>query len=216
LLGDIEAYVLYPDLVVWDQITVELKAVPRRMNQGDAVRIFDYLKCRKDRIGLLVNLGLDRVEDKRYAYDAPLTRFVEDWRYWDSAMQGEDRELGAGAREALHSLYHAHGTGYGDEVFGRLIVAAFIRQGLHVAANPISKAYFHGVEVHESALDCLVLENRLAVAYSALFDDVRFSVNRGLSYLRALGLEWGLALDFGKEDAHVVGLRQLRNRRGRE
>ncbi len=39
------------------------------------------------------------------------------------------------------------------------------------------------------------------------FDDNQFNVSRGLSYLRALGLHWGVAANFGKEVAEFVGLR---------
>lgn len=41
LLDGEAAYVLYPDFVAWDSITVELKAVPRSLNQSEFVQIFD-------------------------------------------------------------------------------------------------------------------------------------------------------------------------------
>ena len=65
-----EAYTIHPDFVVWDSITVELKAVARKLNQGEFVQLFDYLKYRQDRVGLLVNMGLDRVHVERVAFDS--------------------------------------------------------------------------------------------------------------------------------------------------
>jgi GxxExxY protein len=207
MLGDDEAYVMYPDLVVWDSITVELKALPRRLGRGEVVQIFDYLKCRNERLGLLVNMGLDRVTDERFVYESPATQFGEDWTYWREAINGSDRELGIAVRDGLRFLYQAHGTGYGDEVFSRLILSALKRQGLNVSIRPTSKAYFRGIEVDQSPLDCLVVEDRLLIAYTALFDDLQFSAHRGLSYMRSLGLQWGLAVDFGKTKARMTGLR---------
>jgi GxxExxY protein len=208
IIGDQQAYVLHPDFVFWDSITVELKAVPRNTTPGEMVQLFDYLKFRRDRVGLLVNMGLDRVVDQRVAYDPPETELIEDWRYWSGGIQGADRDLGAAVLEGLRFLYQTHGTGYGEEVFERLILCAITHMRLNVLLRPVSKAYFHGIEVDESALDCLVVENRMLVAFTALFDNVEFSISRGLSYMRALGLEWGIAVDFGKTQARITGLRQ--------
>lgn len=71
------AHVCYPDLIVAEQITVELKAVPRTLGETELVQLFDYLKCREDRVGLLVNLGLDRVDIKRVAYSPRETRLIQ-------------------------------------------------------------------------------------------------------------------------------------------
>jgi GxxExxY protein len=43
LAGDL-AHTLYPDFVVWDMITMELKALPRRLHEEERVQIFDYLE----------------------------------------------------------------------------------------------------------------------------------------------------------------------------
>ena len=165
MLGSDEAYVLHPDLVLWDGITVELKAFPRRLGNGEVVQLFDYLKCRGDRLGLLVNMGSDRVEDQRFVYDAPQTQMIEDWTYWSGAIGDSDREIGMAVRKQLRLLYDTHGTGFGDEVFQRLILCAVTRLGFSVLVRPVSKAYFRGVEVHESALDCLVVEDRLVSSH---------------------------------------------------
>jgi GxxExxY protein len=207
MLGNDEAYVLYPDLVVWDSITVELKALPRSLGRGEIVQLFDYLKCRDERLGLLVNMGLDRVTDQRFVYESPAAELIEDWSYWHDAIDGSDRELGIAVCEGIRFLYESHGTGYGDEVFSRLILSALTRQGLNVSTRPTSKAYFRGVEVDHSPLDCLVVEDRLVIVFTALFDDVQFSTRRGLSYMHSLGLQWGLAVDFGKTKARMTGLR---------
>src|SRR5439155_2259284 len=139
LLDGQEAYTLHPDFVVWDQITIELKAVLRRLGQAELVQLFDYLKCRQDRVGLLVNFGLDRVEIERFAYDPPETKVVEDWNYWAGKIEGEDREVGVVVRDALRTIYSAHGTGYGDEVLSRLVPSALRGRGLESMASPISK-----------------------------------------------------------------------------
>lgn len=206
LLEGQEAYVLYPDFVVWDSITVELKAVPRKLSQGEFVQLFDYLKFRQDRVGLLVNMGLDRVQVDRVAHDMPKTQCVEDWKYWTGQIAETDREVGISVRNAMRSIYGAHGTGYGDEVTKRLIFCALSVQGLRFQDSPASKAYYHDVEVGESPLDCVVIENDVLLTYTTLFDNNQFAINRGLSYLRALNIEWGVAVDLGNLRARLTGL----------
>ncbi len=142
MLGDHESYVLYPDFVLWNEITVELKALPRMMNFGDMVQLYDYLKCRGDRVGFLVNMGLDRVVDQRIVFDPPVTELVEDWTYWTGTIDGHSREVGAAVRDGLRFLYREHTTGYGHEVVERLIPTAINRQGLRVIKTQFVKLTF--------------------------------------------------------------------------
>lgn len=206
-LRDAEVHCLYPDFIAWNAISIELKAVPRHLNRSEFVQLFDYLKYRGDRLGLLVNMGLDRVEIERIVYDAPQTQLVECWDSWSDSIEGADREVGIATREALHAIYHEHKTGYGDEVITKLIHSALKQQKLSAHSNPVAKAVFRGVEVHESALNCLILSDRVVLVASALFDTVDFSVNRCRTYLQALGLRWGIAADFGRSRAEFVALR---------
>ncbi len=206
MLDGREVYSLHPDFVVWDQITIELKAVLRRLGPAELVQLFDYLKFRRDQVGLLVNFGLDRVEIERRVYEPQETQLVEDWSYWSGQIEGADRELGIIVRDALRAIYSAHSTGYGDEVLSRLVPAALSGRGLPFVASPYAKAFYHGVQVDEAPLDCLIINGRMLLTWTALFDTNQFSINRGLSYLPAFDLTWGVAADFGKHQLQMTGL----------
>ena len=209
LRGEV-AHTLFPDFVGWDAICVELKSVPRCLGPTEFVQIFDYLKHRGDRVGLLVNMGMDRVQIERVAYDHPETEFVENWDSWTNHIEDEDRTIGLATRDALRAVAAEHGTGYGEEVLLKLALCALRQQGLAVTPNPVAKAFFRGVEIHESPLACLVVNERLVLVISSLFDTNEFNVNRARSYLKALNLNWGIAADFGKKRAEIIGIRQRR------
>ena len=200
------AHTLFPDLVAWNSITVELKAVPRSLRTTDFVQLFDYLKCRDDRLGLLVNMGLDRVHVQRVVYEKQESRLEENWEYWSGRISGRARDVGIAVRNALHAIYCEHETGYGEQVMEKLILFALQTCGLKVTVKPISKAYYHGVELHQSPLDCLVIEDCILLAFTALFDNNEFNINRGRSYLKALDLDWGVAVNFGKTKAEFTGI----------
>ena len=206
LRGD-EANILYPDFVGWNAISVELKSVPRHLARTELVQLFDYLKCRRDRVGLLVNMGLDRVEIERVAYDPPETEFFENWDNWTDRIDGEDGAIGYAAREALRAVAAEHTTGYGEGVLMKLVLCALRQQGLSATLNPVAKAFYRGAEVHESALECVVINERVVLALSSLCDTNQFNLNRCRSYLRTLGLHWGIAADFGKKRAEIIGTR---------
>ncbi len=208
ILYDQVAHKLFPDIVVWDAITVELKSIPRNPSRTEFVQLFDYLKCRGDSLGLFVNMGLDRVHVDRFVYDAPETNLEEDWNYWSGRIDGAAREVGIRVREALRDVYNEHTTGYGDEVLRKLILFALAHQQLSVVESPVAMSYYGDIALRESALECLVVEGAIVLTYTALFDNNDFNMNRGLSYLDALNLKWGIAANFGKSQAQFTALRR--------
>ena len=147
------AHSLYPDLVAWDAITIELKAVARKLATSEFVQLFDYLKCRADRLGLLVNMGLDRVHVERVVYEPPQYQLKEDWRYWNGRISGNVRDVGAAVQENVekHNFsvvreYCGHGIG---EVFhedpqvlhyGKRNTGLELRAGMALTVEPMINA----------------------------------------------------------------------------
>lgn len=201
------AHTLFPDLVAWDQITVELKAVPRSLKKTEFVQLFDYLKCRNDRLGLLVNMGLDRVHVERVIYEPQVTTLEEDWKYWAGQIASRSRDVGGAVRGILREIFREHETGYGEEVTRKLVLFALRSANLNVLENPLSESQYRGVQLHRSPLDCLVIEDCILLTLTALFENNDFNINRGKSYLKALDLKWGIAVNFGKTSLELTGLR---------
>ena len=206
-LGGEIAHTLFPDLVVWDEITVELKAVARTVGAGELAQLFDYLKRRGDRLGLLVNMGLDRVAIERVVYEAAEPTIKECWDYWAGRIEGRDREIGQEIRQATRAVFDEHGTGYSHEVTANLFAFELTRRGLSHSASPVCTASYRSVVVDESPLDCIQVENRIVVVFTALFSTNTFNINRGQSYLKSLNLPWGVAINFGRTHLEITGLR---------
>ena len=201
------AHVLYPDFVVWDCITVELKALARHLRAEERVQLFDYLKCRNDRLGLLVNMGLDRVHVDRLVYDPGDALLFEDWKRWNGEIAGEARQTGGTVRQALLDIYEQHGTGYGSEVLEKLIHAALRHNKLSFGAKPRCRTEYEGHNLGISPLDCIIVDNAILLVFTALFDTNQFNLSRGLSFMHSLNLKWGIAANFGKKTLEINGLR---------
>lgn len=202
------AHKLFPDFVVWDLITIELKAVPRHLNSTEFVQLFNYLKCRGDTLGLMVNMGLDRVHMERIVYETRSTDLQEDWSYWTDHIEAGARDAGRRTRKALQNVYKEHTTGYGDEVLERLILFSLQNEGLNFIQAPVTTSVYNGSKLGESSLDCLLVENEIVVCFTALFDSNNWNLNRGRSYMNALNKYWGIAANFGKTQAQITGLRR--------
>lgn len=212
LLRGREAYVLFPDFIVWQQINIELKALPRKLGPSEEQQLFDYFRAGSNRLGLLVNMGLDRVHVERRIYDPTSTGIHEDWSYWSGEIEGRDRDIGRAICDALRLVYDAHQTGYGSEVVEALVLFALRLERLNVIVRPVAKAYYHDVEVHESGIECFVIEDRFVLVLTALYEDNEFNKNLGRSHMRTLDLPWGVAVNFGRTEVQITG---LRNRGGK-
>lgn len=202
-----EATVIYPDFVAWDQISIEVKALPRMLGASEDLQLFDYLRARGDRLGLLVNLGLDRVHVERRIYAPPETEIVEDWSYWTNHISGHDREIGAAIRDAFRQIYAGHRTGYSRAVTEKLVLTALVANGLEVVVRPVVRAVFRQQVVHESPLECFVIANRFVLTLTAQFDSNDFNTSLGLSCLKTLDLPWGIAANFGRQELQLTALR---------
>ncbi len=199
-------HVLYPDFVVWDSITIEMKALVRRLRDEDRVQIHNYLKRRGDKLGLLVNMGLARVCVERVIHDPLDYQLSEDWRAWMSFSDGEAKETGPSLHILLHSLFQQHQTGYGNEIVEKLVVHGLRKLGLPVALNPVGTSRYQGKELGQSPLDCFVINNKILVTLTALFDENQFNIHRAKSFMECLGLNWGLAINFGKKTLEIQAL----------
>jgi len=206
LFDDHVAHMLYPDLVVWDKMTIELKSVPRHLREPEQVQIFNYLKRRNDKLGLLVNMGLDRVHVERIVYDPPVYEHIEDWQHWNNRITETDRNTGLRIREILQKVYDVHQTGYGTEVLEKLILFGLQKQGLHFISSPKGTSLFQEHVLGETPFDCILIENRLLLVFTALFDDNQFNISRGLSFMKCLNIPWGIAANFGKNEVQINAL----------
>lgn len=205
-VGGQVVHILYPDFVLWDGITIELKSLVRRLRDEDRVQIFNYLKRRADKLGLLVNLGLDRVCVERIAYDPPVCQLEEDWSAWSPAITGSFRETVASLQTVFRSLFQQHQTGYGTEIVKKLVVHGLRQNGLSFAMNPSGVSRFQGQPLGESPLACLVVDNQIVLTFTALFDDNQFNIHRTRSFMKCLGLNQGLAINFGKRIMEITAL----------
>jgi len=203
--GDI-AYILFPDFVVWGCITIELKAVARQLRNEELVQLFDYLKYRGDRLGLLVNMGLDRVFVKRIIHENTQSEVCENIIAGNNEIAGDVMEIINKTRQSIKTVFEQHGTRYGRKITEKLICCSLHNIGLQFETAPIGSAYYHDKLINKSHLDCIIINRKLVLVFTALFDDNKFNISRGLSFMKTLELKCGLAVNFGKITLEITDL----------
>jgi len=198
-LKGLTAHTLFPDIVIDHQIVVELKAKPTILAEGEKAQLVDYLKCRGNRLGLFVNMGLDRVFVDRYVFDQPDYSLECDWSEWEQL----ECPLTQTARECLDNIYSEHQTGYSGHVIEKLLSASFSRLPFNLKHKPIAEASYKEDFLGTSPLDCLVVDGQLIVCHTALYDDNNFNRSRTRSFMYALNAPLGLAANFGKKSLQI-------------
>lgn len=205
LEGEI-VHTLFPDIVAWDSITIKLKALPRKLRDEDKVQVFNYLKRRGDRLGLLVNMGLDRVHVERFIFDAPLAQRMEQWDSWAGTIPDATRSTGLALRHALLSIEQVHGTGYGSEVVEKLLTSSLRKAGLRFITKPYGASRYRNNAIGCSPFDCWIIDDQMLFVFTALFDTNDFNIHRGRSFMRSLGIPFGVAVNFGKQYLQIHAL----------
>jgi GxxExxY protein len=201
-----EAHLLFPDFVAWSAIPIETKALPRKLGPSDWVQLLNYMNCRGNSLGLIVNFGLDRVHVERVIHEPHETRLVENWDRWQATIGGTARDTGMKMRDAVHAIYRAHSTGYSDDIVSKLMLCALRNREVTIVVNPLAKAMYRNTEVHESSIDCVLVNNEIVLVHTALFESNGFNISRGLSFMKALGVSFGLAVNFGKNIVEITAL----------
>lgn len=108
----------------------------------------------------------------------------------------------------MNDVYREHTTGYGHEVLRKLILCSLHCHGLSHIEHPKVLPRVRDIVLGESTLDCVIVEECLLLSYSALFNSNQYAINRGKSFLKSLGLQLGIAANFGKTVAEIALLQR--------
>lgn len=189
------AHILYPDFVIDDKITVELKAKPRFLQAGDWVQIVNYLKLRGDKLGFLINMGLDRVHNQRVLREQSVTNSVCDWSAWEDKQEPALKTV----QFLVETLYHEHQTGYGREVMDALLYFALNTENIDFITSPAVDTSYKETSFGKKPIDCIVLDQKVVFCHTSLFDDLSFTRSRATAFMKDLDLPYGVAVNFGKE-----------------
>ena len=102
--------------------------------------------------------------------------------------------------ECLARILAEHGFGYRDTTYRGLLRAELASRQIPFRERPSVDITIGGNIVGTDALECFVIDERMAFSVIALRNELR-SADRAIlqTYLKHLGLPWGLVVNFGKK-----------------
>ena len=193
------AYTLEPDLVFWDQIVVELKALPfTQFGTVDAAQLINYLKLLQHELGLWVNFGPTKLYTKRHVLTPQPVQIAHNEAHAHAIelnYQTQLREISAKLAKMVEKL----GLGYTTNIFHALVNIELDYLGYQTkpevdVPNPLGEP-----ERAQTAYNHILVNNCFLIQTNALLNHPsRFHFAQMKTFLQALNLPAGIVLNFGK------------------
>ncbi|MBC8870305.1 MAG: GxxExxY protein [Planctomycetes bacterium] len=195
---------LIPDFVVAERVVVELKALREDFAREHFIQLFSYLKASRIRLGFLVNSGRERIFDERRVFDEKPVAIKEDWDAVKGRIEGTEKDSMAAVRQALLTVANQYGLGYGEGIYRKLFTTVLEDVGHCLNLEPWVEPHYNGQPLGEFPIDCIVVDGQIPCVVMALKDGLsQFDLARAESYVSNLGLRFGVAVNFGKNELEM-------------
>ena len=185
-----------PDLVFERKLVPELKALRGEFAPEHFTQLLSYSKFWRIRTGMLMDFGKPSLVPKRVIYTSKTGVFPEIAMPRFVTNPDLARELVRIAQQCLSDI----GFGYRETTWLGLFSAALRAEEVPFVINPSATISHGGV----ASLRCLVINNQGGISVTALGHEVT-AIDRAClqTYLRHLGLPWGVSFHFGKSNADL-------------
>jgi GxxExxY protein len=204
----IEVQVFECDLVVWDLIILELKALPfTSFAARHYAQLIHYLKCWAKDLGLLVNFGPTRAQIERLVWDEPELKIHEDYASIKSDMTDTDRLYLRQVRQNILCIAQQYGLGYPETMYRKITAIEMNHNGLHCQAEVEIPARLDSRILAQHSSDHLLVEGNYLLNIRSMLDQpARYDFARTKTYLNNLGLKFALIANFGKRQLQIYGV----------
>jgi GxxExxY protein len=188
------------DLIIGDDLDLELKALWGTFAPEHLLQIICYLKFWRLRAGLLIDFGKESLVVRRIQYTTPEVSFDAHAFVQLAPPFVSDRKRLNELAVAIGNVLALHGLGYRDTTYRGLMFAELKSNGVDVLSDPTARILPPGgCVLGETKLRCLVVAGCCALLVTALRESHQAADRAVLqTYLRHLGLAWGVTLNFGK------------------
>ena len=206
----IEVHAFECDLIVSDRIILELKALP-----DDAfapvhyAQLINYLKCWKIDLGMLVNFGSVNARIKRIVRDEPVWAIQEDYLPIKSNLTEANRIYLRQMRQNILAIGKQYGLGYFDTIYRKIIAIEMEHSGLKCRTEieiPVRWDGANTILTRQCSAYVLVEDGFLLNVRSLLDCPPKYDFAQMKTFLRNLGLEFGVIVNFGKKQLQIYAV----------
>jgi GxxExxY protein len=196
------------DYLIEDKVILALKCLPCDFLQVNFIQLFTELKLWQKQLGLLVNFGLPKVKIERRIYHEKPLIVDENYDYIKGQMDGTERQALKSLREAILFVAETHGLGFGKSVMRKLLETELAYQQIKFEKNFSVLVNYLGETIRVFKMRHFLIENSIICGITALQESItHHDISKIKSYLKALKLSIGLAVNFGKSKLAIQGVR---------
>lgn len=205
-----EVHLFEPDLIVWDKIVLELKALPyqKKFTGEQFAQIIHYLKFWQMDLGLLVNFGPSKVHIQRVIWGEPDMELDEEYDKIRPFLTQQDKTI---LREICHhirSIAHQYGLGFPEAMYRKLIAIELNHNRLSCISDVHVTPLWNGRTLPGHTTNhLLVADNYLLRIRSMLEFPTVHDFTSTQTYLHNLGLQLALVVNFGQKQLQIYGVK---------
>jgi len=196
------------DLVLSDKIILSLKCVPCNFLQAHYVQLFSELKLWQKDLGLIVNFGLPELCIERYAFTEKQPVFVENYDFIKNQISKSESDVLEQIKQAIKDVALLHKPGYGKTTWHKILEAEMSHRQIPFSNNTIVPVKFYDKTIRTYRSKHLIVDGKILLAVTALQKSIeQIDVANMQSYLKALQLNAGIIVNFGKAKVEIRGVR---------
>lgn len=195
------------DFLTFDKIILLLKCIQTDFIQPNYVQMLSELKLWQKHLGLMVNVGLPKVNIKRIPFTEKDRKLWEDYSYVKDRMSESERRVLLRLREAILFVYECHGLGYGKTVCQKLVETELTYQKIRFDKHARIQVKYDDEIIRDFEMKFLLIEDKVILGITALQTESNYEITKMQTYLKALGLSIGLLINFGKTQLEIRGIK---------
>jgi len=206
----VEVHVFEPDLIIWNTLIAELKALPfdKEFAGAHYAQLIHYLKFFGKDLGFLVNFASSPLQIERVLWDEPELQVIEDYRAILPFCSRTDKECLQQICYHILALGKEYGLGYPETVYRKLIAIELETSAFSCELETSVTAMRHGTILSRHSTQHLLVANRYLVHIRALLGaPTSYDFGCTRTYLKNLGLPFGLVVNFGREQLQIYGVK---------
>lgn len=205
----IELHTFEPDIVVWDKIILELKVLPYQKDfaNGHYAQIIHYLKFFENHLGLLVNFAAPRVKIKRVLWDTTPFEKTESYDHIQPHLAAQDRSCLRIIRQMILTLAKEFGLGYPETIYRKAMAIEAAHNHIDCICDIGLEAKWNGKTIGRHVTNQLLLQHDYLLHIRSMLDGpTTHDFISTKTYLKNLGLRFGLVVNFGKKQLQIFGV----------
>ncbi len=196
------------DFLIENKIILSLKCLPCDFLQVNFIQLFTELKLWRKHLGIIANFGQPKVKiERRIFHEKPLV-IDENYDYIKNEMNETKRQILKKVRQSILLVGKLHGLGFGKPIVKKIIETELAYQGISCEKGIAIPVNYLGETIRNYKMRHLLIEQNIICGITALQDSITYhDISTIKSYLQALKLKIGLALNFGKSKLEIKGVK---------